>query len=101
MSLTRRQFEIGVGADTERWMLRLYAYLSENRHLAYTAPELFELLSSDEFNDQTLSQWALDALVDVYAIETRRVAGTIYYAHYQEMDTAFWRPLHEPQPPVR
>lgn len=100
MSLTRRQFEIGVGPETEQWMHRLYAYLSENRDLAFTAPELFELLSSDEFNDQTRSEWALDALVDVYAIESRLVSGVKYYAFYQEMDTVAWRPSEQPQPPA-
>ncbi len=99
MSLTKRQFEIGIGPETEQWMHRLYAYLSENRHLAFTAPELFELLASDEFNDKTRSEWALDALVDVYAIEFGKVAGAVYYTYYQEMNTADWRPTHTPKPP--
>ena len=96
MSLTRRQFEIGVDGRTEDWMHRLYAYLSENRHLAFTAEELFQNLTSDEFHDQTRSEWALDALVDVWAIEIGKVAGVIYYTFYQDMDTAVWRPRPEP-----
>ena len=97
MSLTRRQFEIGVESETERWMYRIYAFLSENSHLAFTAAELFQNLASDEFHDQTRSEWALDALVDVWAVEIGLVAGVKYYAYYQDMDTAAWRPRQEPQ----
>ena len=95
MSLTRRQFEIGVEAETEQWMHRIYAYLSENRHLAFSAAELFEQLSSDELNDRTRSEWALEALEDVWAIESGLVAGEKYYAYYLDMDTSAWKPKRD------
>lgn len=97
MPLTRRQFELGVDTETENWMRRIYGFLSENNHLAYTTEELFEEVAHNDSSVSTVFQRAMEALQVVWAVEARIVRGTRYVAHVRDVDTSTWVPILEPQ----
>ena len=95
MPLTKRQFELGVGEETEILMRTIYSILAKDREHAYGREELFQKVSSDPVTDFTEQRKekigrALDVLVRIGAVELREVVGTSYYTFYQEADQSTW-----------
>ena len=92
MPLTKRQFELGVGEDTEILMRTIYSILAKDREHAYDAVEIFRL--DKRFMDEWRDRFdrALEALVEVGALELRDVDGTSYYAFHIEVDQNTWQP---------
>ena len=93
MPMTRRQFELGVGPETEGLMRRVYEFLSANRELAYTRDELSREFEGNNGSDLTDLGHALRALEDVRAVEAREVRGEWHYALYKEVDSNTWEPI--------
>ena len=100
MPITKRQFELGIDEDIQSWMQKIYARLSTNRELAYSAEEVQEGLLHDTRQVQTLEKAgtmhkiyrALDVLVEIGAVDKRSVADTGYFAFGSEFDHNSWLP---------
>ena len=105
MPLTKRQFELGITDDVEHWMRLVYNLLAEHKDLAYSQEEIIaNLLGESPSPDETgLSREyekyrdhlhnvgrALGVLVEIGAVEQRKVGYQEYYAFQQELDTDSW-----------
>lgn len=97
MPLTKRQFEIGVTAQGEDWMRRIYEFLSDDRKHAYSRAELYEKFVDDMGMDPNSFSSVLDALEKVGGVESGEVRGTRYYAYCLDLDTANWIPYWPPR----
>ena len=93
MPLNKRQFQLGVGEETETLMRTIYGMLAKDREHAYNADEVLKGLDK-----RFMHEWrhrfdhALEALVEVGALELRDVDGTSYYAFHIEIDQNTWQP---------
>ena len=97
MPLTKRQFEIGITAQGEEWMRRIYEFLSGDRKHAYSRAELYEKFVEDMGMDPNQFPSALDALEKVGGVEAGEVRGTMYYTYRLDMDTVNWIPYWPPK----
>ena len=98
MPITRKQFDLGIDEDIQRWMRRVYPFLEKRREEAYSKTELIrEWPELDrDGTEMALFDHALDALVRVGAFESRWVGKTTYYLHREEVDMGTWeRPAIE------
>ena len=95
MPLTKRQFEMGVDEEGERWMRQVYDLLAEHRELAYSAEELRRTVMGDLHVVTQTGKFkrALEVLVGIGAVDQREVDGTEYYAFWREFDTNTWKSL--------
>ena len=99
MPITRRQFELGIDENIQRWMESTYAFLQDRRDVAFTREELNKTLSSASepttARDDNLGH-ALDALVRVGAAESRFVGPDLYYSFGDDINMETWE-----RPPVQ
>ena len=89
MTITRRQFDLGINDTIHRWMREAYRLLAEHRDQAYSDAEIQGRVQADQASWGDLSL-ALRTLVKVAAIESRLVDGTTYYAYWHDMHTDNW-----------
>jgi len=103
MPLTRRQFELGIDEESEKWMRQVYELLENHRHLAYSSEELRQTVLGDHQDVVKEEKFGrvLDVLAEISAVDKRWLDDTDYYAHLQEFDTGTWKSakLHVPPPP--
>ena len=93
MPLTKHQFRLGVGEETEILMRTIYGILAKDQEHAYNADEILKGLDKrfvHEWKDRF--DRALEALVEIGALELRVVDGTSYYAFHIEVDQNTWQP---------
>jgi hypothetical protein len=83
--ITRKQFEAGVDDQIEARIRQIHTYLAEKRDQAFTAEELQAAIlgSSWEYNDAFRA--ALQKLVEIAAVELRRIGNESYYAYQTEL----------------
>ncbi len=95
MPLTKRQFQLRVDEEGERWMRQIYDLLAEHRELAYSAEELRQSVLTDPDSPAKRDKLdrALEVLVGIGAVDQRDVAGTDYYGFQQEFDTNTWKSM--------
>ena len=96
MPMTIRQFELGVGPQTEIVMQAIYGILTKDREHAYSTDDLLRHLA-DSFKHKDREQFdnALKALSTIGAIEAREIEGEVYYAFYRLVDDKTWAPIFE------
>ena len=87
MSITKRQFELGINNEIEGLMERIYALLFAAPDVAYSTPEISSQVGDPDANRL---EAALEALQMVSAIEKRFVSDIPYYAVFNEVDTRTW-----------
>jgi len=102
MPITRKQFDLGIDSEIERWMREVHEYLGQNRDMAYSASDLDAALETafpradfegeidvleDIFPAQPRRrlQIALEKLVALGAIEARVVDSQAYYAYCEDL----------------
>lgn len=89
MTITRRQFDLGINDDIHGWMQQAYLLLAEHRDQAYSETEIQGRVQANPASWKDLSV-ALQTLVKLAAIESRLVKGTAYYAYWNDMHTDSW-----------
>ena len=92
MPITKRQFELGIDEDIQEWMRKIYDLLKADREIAFSYEELRHdfLGNSYSYSEGTKLGRALEVLVEISALDKRRVTDTDYYAFHWEFDTDSW-----------
>lgn len=96
MSVTRRQFELGVTAECEQVMRVVYHFLADRPDYAFSLPEIKEGLIQEEATEQAADHLgrAMEVLVGLLAVDQRRLGqgqdAIDYFAILQEFDTGTW-----------
>jgi hypothetical protein len=105
MPITRRQLDLGIDEALIEWMELVHRFLSKHRDQAFTAEEIEDALRPDVaefYQKQRLSRGipeqdgevvlvpppirpALTKLLEVFAIDTRRLHGWDYYAYSEDL----------------
>lgn len=91
MPLARRQFELGIDPDIEKWMWRVFGFLEGHKDEAFSSTELADTFDVPEHvsDIKLFYEWddnhrrflqALQRLVELQAVSEREVAGVKYYA---------------------
>lgn len=92
MPITKRQFELGIDEDVQKWMRQVYDLLEGDRELAFSSDELRQNLLEYPYDSQERAnlERALDVLVQIGALDKRWVTDRDYYAFHLEFDTDSW-----------
>lgn len=92
MPITKRQFDLGIDAVGNDYMVRIYELLASDSELAFSESELHDEIFDASWTTQQSAQFeaAIRALLRVEAIESREVGRITYYAFRREMDTENW-----------
>jgi hypothetical protein len=80
MPLTQLQFDLGISAETERWMRRLLSFLRDHRDSAYNQQELFDAVADARAHHEYSLCRALEELTYLGGADQRTVRGETYYA---------------------
>ena len=93
MPLTKRQFELEIDEEIENWMRGVYDLLVNHRDLAYSDRELRDAVLGEHLRYETERKFlrALEVLVEIEAIEARRVHSNDYFAFLYERDIHTWK----------
>ncbi len=93
MPLTKRQFDLGVDEEGEKIMRLLYDLLEERADSAFSGKELQGFALGRPIPVTKLSKFkkALNVLVEIGAVEARKLGRTEFYAFLQEFDTNTWK----------
>jgi hypothetical protein len=102
MPINRCHFDLGIDSEGESWMREIYNYLAGHQDSAYSYQELLSVIrlrfrtkgieGFDNEADKANFERALDALVWIGAVDTRKIDDTAYYAFLKEFDTSSWEP---------
>lgn len=92
MPITKRQFNLGIDEDVQKWMRQIYGLLERDRELAFSSDELRNKLLGDSYqpDERANLERALDVLVQIGAVDKRWVTDRDYYAFRMEFDTDSW-----------
>ena len=93
MPIPRRNFDLGIHPDVERWMLGVAELLMDHRGDAYSKKELREQARGQGFvaiQFPSVLDAALSELIERGAIEQRLVDDNEYYAFKADIDTQSW-----------
>ena len=84
MPITRKQFELEIDTEIEKWMEKIRAFLVEHKDVAFSRTELWETLCG---KGEEWEAWvsALDKLVELAQAEKRIIRDTNYYAYGEEI----------------
>ena len=92
MSITKRQFELGINDSIQRWMEDVYSFLKANPNEAFSTEEIGKQWEEIAHSGTERGHFthALEALIRVRAAESRFVGSELYYAFGDEVDTESW-----------
>ena len=85
MPITRRQFEAGIDNRIEERIRQIHTYLAENRDQAFTAEELESAVLGGSWTYEDAFRAALQKLVEMSAVELRRIGNEAYYAYQTDL----------------
>ncbi len=96
MPITKTEFHTAVEQGVEDLMLRIHAFLSADKNLAYSERELKDRLGiADDRATQTAFTEALRALEGLEAVHWGIVGESDYYVYHHDLTT---RPQRRRQP---
>lgn len=102
MPITRQQFETGINESLLNAMRRVHRFLSENKDKAFTESEIIAvateggdvnvtnhlhagpIVEATRYHDRAYSP-AVSKLVEIGAVEARRVRGTLYFTYRRDL----------------
>ena len=96
MTITRRQFDLGINDNIHGWMREAYRLLAEHRDQAFSEAEIQGRAQANPLSWEDLKV-ALETLVKLNAIQSRMVKNTPYFAYWHDMDTDNWEQNPESQ----
>ena len=91
MPITKRKFELGIDHETEGFMHKFCDYLSSHRDVAFNREGLSKEVGVKDIYAPIFSS-ALNALVNINALESRYAGTDTYYAIKNEVDKNTWEP---------
>ncbi|MCH8200206.1 MAG: hypothetical protein IIA54_09120, partial [Chloroflexi bacterium] len=91
MPIARRNFDLGILPDVEKWMVSLYTYLIAHQGEAFEHQELRRALPT-RFDAPGSFQAGLEGLLERGAITLGYVSGERYYAYAHALNTETWEP---------
>ena len=97
MPIARRNFDLGILPDVERWIVRVYDFLAPRAGDAFAHWELYQVLTGTPDNvmggpESNMYEAALAELENRSAITPGLVDGKRYYAFHRSMNTETWEP---------
>lgn len=93
MPINKREFQLGIDKQTKEFMENIYSLLESKRDLAFSTSELVEEVHTNIIDPRFAK--ALAVLVEINAVQKRRIGDLSYYAFSEEFNKDTWTQTEE------